>query len=138
MVNLRPLRFALFCAMAATLVVAVCAPCAAAGFVVTSPAFDDGRALSSDYAGPGECGGKGLSPPLAWSGTPNGTKSFAIIVLDLEGRNGMGVVHWVAYGIAPETAGIPVGFGSSVSSGYRGGPNNRRLPTFLGLCPHPR
>lgn len=123
------------CVVAVVMTVALWAPCDAAGFTVSSPAFTDGGALGTDFAGPGECGGKNVSPPLAWSGAPSGTKSYAIIVTDLDGRSGMGVVHWVAYGIAPETTSIPVGFGSTVSPAYRGGPNNRKAPTFLGLCP---
>lgn len=107
----------------------------AAGFQLTSPSFTDGGTLSTDYAGPGPCGGKDLSPPLAWSGAPPATKSFAVIVTDLDGRNGLGVVHWVAYGIQPETKALPTGFGSQTSSPFIGGPNNRNLPTFLGLCP---
>jgi Raf kinase inhibitor-like YbhB/YbcL family protein len=129
------MRFGVFCALVLWFVAATSAPSAAAGFVLSSPAFSDGGTLSADYAGLGDCGGKNVSPPLAWSGAPSGTKSYAIIVTDMDGRNGMGVVHWVAYGIAPDTTSIPVGFGSTVSPAYRGGPNNRKLPTFLGLCP---
>jgi phosphatidylethanolamine-binding protein (PEBP) family uncharacterized protein len=46
------------------------------------------------------CIGENVSPPLAWSNVPPGTKSLALIMTDPEGRGGLGVDHWVAYGIA--------------------------------------
>ena len=45
------------------------------------------------------CVGENVSPPLAWTNVPAGTKSFAFLVYDQGGRNGLGVVHWVAYNV---------------------------------------
>jgi hypothetical protein len=39
---------------------------------------------------------------LAWSGVPEGTKSFALLLLDVEGRAPAGVSHMVVYGIPAE------------------------------------
>jgi Raf kinase inhibitor-like YbhB/YbcL family protein len=122
-------------ALAAALVIAALAAANAAAFTVTSPAFTDGGMLGTDFAGPGDCGGKNLSPPLSWSNAPSTTQSFAILAADLDGRAAMGVVHWIAYGIAPTVTSIPAGWGSQASAAFVGGPNNRNLPTWLGLCP---
>ena len=45
------------------------------------------------------CVGENVSPPLAWANLPAGTKSYALLMIDPEGRGGLGVIHWVAYGI---------------------------------------
>ena len=43
-------------------------------FALTSPAFDDGGKYPVEYTGDGD----GVSPPLAWSGAPEGTKFYAL------------------------------------------------------------
>ena len=45
---------------------------------ITSPAFSPGSAIPSLYT----CEGRDVSPPLAWSHAPAGTKSFALVVDD--------------------------------------------------------
>jgi hypothetical protein len=88
-----------------------------------------------DFAGPAECGGKNTSPALSWVNPPAGTASFAITIWDQDGQKGMGVSHWVAYGIAPTMASIPAGFGSANSAAFVGGTNTRKTTTYLGPCP---
>lgn len=44
------------------------------GFVVTSSAIGSDGRISSEFT----CDGKSASPPIAWKGVPNGTKSVAI------------------------------------------------------------
>jgi len=45
---------------------------------ITSSAFADNAAIPAKYT----CEGDDISPPLAWSGVPDGTKSLALIVDD--------------------------------------------------------
>jgi hypothetical protein len=45
---------------------------------LTSPAFSNGAEVPVKYT----CEGKGVSPPLAWSGVPRNAKSLALIVDD--------------------------------------------------------
>ena len=47
------------------------------------------------------CPGKNVSPELAWHNAPAGTRSFAILMYDVDGQYGAGVSHWVAYNLAP-------------------------------------
>ena len=47
-------------------------------FLLTSPSFVQGAEIPAIYT----CEGRGTSPPLAWSGAPPGTKSFALVVDD--------------------------------------------------------
>ena len=67
---------------------------------LTSPAFDSGGAIPARHTGEAE----DVSPALAWSGAPDGTKSFAVICHDpdapLVSPSGRyGYVHWVLYNI---------------------------------------
>jgi hypothetical protein len=50
-------------------------------FQLSSPAFVDGRNFPIEYT----CDGAGMSPALAWSGAPAGTKSFAVTFDTLPG-----------------------------------------------------
>src|SRR4029078_2416497 len=52
--------------------------------VVTSPAFRNGSAIPSALT----CDGSENSPPLAWAGAPDGTKSFAILADDPDAAQG--------------------------------------------------
>src|ERR1700753_1118838 len=76
---------------------------AADDFTLTSPSFEDNGKLAVKNAGNDKsnpnCVGENVSPPLEWRNPPAATKSFALILVDPEGRAGLGVVHWVAYGI---------------------------------------
>lgn len=128
---------ALACAFTLAMLAAVAAPAGAAGFALTSPAFADDAMLPADFAGPDECKGQNISPPLAWTNRPEGTKSFAVVVSDADGSSGLGSVHWVAYGIAPATASIPSGFGGSSSPAFTGGTNSRNQTTYFGPCSRP-
>ena len=53
------------------------------------------------------CVGENISPQLSWSNPPEGTKSYAILVFDIDGRPPGGVSHWVAYGIPPRSRALP-------------------------------
>ena len=76
---------------------------AADPFALTSATFKDGTMMPKKVANKNpqnpNCVGDNVSPQLSWSGTPDGTKSFAFTMVDPEGRGGLGVFHWVAYGI---------------------------------------
>ena len=68
---------------------------------LTSTAFSDAGEI------PRECGYKNgnKEPPLTVSGTPDGTKSLALIMDDPDAMGAVGKVwvHWVAWNIEPTT-----------------------------------
>ena len=68
---------------------------------LTSSAFSNGDEI------PRECGYKNgnKEPPLTVSGTPDGTKSLALIMDDPDAMGAVGKVwvHWVAWNIEPTT-----------------------------------
>jgi len=78
---------------------------------LTSAAFETGGKIPSKHTGEGD----DLSPPLAWSDAPEGTKSFAIVCHDpdapLVKPGAYGFVHWVLYGIPGDARELPEGVG---------------------------
>lgn len=111
-------------------------------FTLTSPAFSDDGMLPLKYAGGALCGkgsrGGNISPPLTWSNPPPGTKSFALVMIDPDGRRGLGSVHWVAYGIPATRTSLQEGEGSLPSStNIVDGRNSRGTLGYTGPCGPP-
>jgi hypothetical protein len=65
---------------------------------LTTTAFPAGGPLPDKYSHEGG----NISPPLFWSGLPEGTKSLVLIVDDPDAPKGT-FVHWLLYGIPPTT-----------------------------------
>jgi len=111
---------------------------AAEPFSLTSSAFKDGTMLATKNAGDNpknpNCIGQNVSPPLSWSNVPAGTKSFALVMVDPEGRQGLGVIHWVAYGIPASVSGFAEGETSKPSDKYVGGKGTNGMSYYLGPC----
>jgi Raf kinase inhibitor-like YbhB/YbcL family protein len=112
---------------------------AAEPFVLTSSAFKDGATIPAKHGGNlksnQNCIGDNVSPPFSWANPPDGTKSFAILMADPEGRSGLGVVQWVAYGIPASTTGFAEGDASQPSDKYVSGKSTVGLPPYyLGPC----
>lgn len=110
-------------------------------FTLTSPAFKDNAPLPLKYAGAATCGtdskGKDVSPPLAWSNAPPSTKSYALIMIDPDGRRGMGSVHWVAYNIPAARRALKEGDGNKPAKDITGGMNSRGTALYTGPCGPP-
>lgn len=67
-----------------------------------SPAFENGAPVPTKYTGDGD----NVSPPLEWSGAPDATRSFVLIVEDPDAPTGT-FRHWGVYDIAPERDRLP-------------------------------
>ena len=107
-------------------------------FRLTSSAFGDGGMLATRNAADDPmrmCGGQNISPPLAWSDPPAGTKSFAILMFDPDGQLGVGVSHWLAYGIAANVTSLAEGETSKPGPKFVGGLGTRGSAVYLGPCP---
>ena len=109
----------------------------AEGMRVTSSSFADGGTIPKLHAGEGVgCGnGKNVSPQVAWSGLPAGTKSVAVFVFDPDGAKGLGVSHWVVYNVAAERGEIKQGEAQGDASGITVGKNVAGAPAYRGMCP---
>lgn len=73
-------------------------------FELKSPAFTAGGAIPTLYT----CQGRDISPPLAWTGAPEKTRSFVLICDDPDAPLGTWD-HWVYYNIPPSTSSLPEG-----------------------------
>lgn len=80
--------------------------------------------------------GPDLSPPLSWSGLPDGTKSLVLIVHDPDAPRG-DWVHWVLLDLPPQVSGLPEGVtdSSEPPSGGRQGTNDFRRLGWGGPAP---
>ncbi|RKP44918.1 YbhB/YbcL family Raf kinase inhibitor-like protein [Trinickia fusca] len=107
---------------------------AADAFELTSPDLPDGGTLALSHAGSqNNCGGSNVSPALQWRNAPAGTRSFAITIFDPDGAKGLGVVHWVMYGIPASTTSLAAGGEPPV--GAHLGLNVRGQAAYIGPCP---
>ncbi|HEY0343716.1 MAG TPA: YbhB/YbcL family Raf kinase inhibitor-like protein [Solirubrobacteraceae bacterium] len=88
-----------------------------------SPAFANHEPIPARHTADGE----NVAPALEWSGVPDGTAAFAVVVHDPDAPLVDGFTHWVAYGIPGDARGLREGGGDAVEgvtsrgdSGYRG------------------
>lgn len=110
-------------------------------FTLTSPAFQDNGTLQVKNAGDRKdspnCVGQNVSPPFAWSNAPDGTKSFALLMFDPEGRAPQGVSHMVLYGIPASVTGFAEGELSQPSDKFVGGKSTMNMAVYAGPCTPP-
>jgi Raf kinase inhibitor-like YbhB/YbcL family protein len=110
-------------------------------FTLTSTTFKDGQMMPRKVANSTptnpNCVGENVSPQLSWSNPPEGTRSFAILMEDPEGRGGAGVHHWVAYGIPPKVTSFAEGEVSKPSDKYVGGRSTQGVGNYSGPCTPP-
>jgi Raf kinase inhibitor-like YbhB/YbcL family protein len=107
-------------------------------FTLSSSSFKDGERLAVKFAGNNKsnpnCVGENISPALSWANPPEGTKSYALLMFDPEGRPPGGVSHWVAYGIPVSVTGFAEGEVSKESDKYVGGISTQKVGFYSGPC----
>ena len=101
---------------------------------LTSTAFDAGGPIPPIHT----CDGNDVSPPLAWTGLPAGTKSLALIVDDPDAPDPAAPqrtwVHWVLYDIPTDAGGLEQG-ARHLPAGTREGTNDWKRTGYGGPCP---
>ncbi len=99
---------------------------------VSSSAFEEGDMIPIKYT----CDGEDVSPPLAWEGVPEGTRSIALICDDPDAPVGTWV-HWVLYNLPPDSKGLPeaVPPAEVLENGARHGKNDWQRLGYGGPCP---
>lgn len=125
-------------ALALTFSVPAAAAGKSSGFTIKSSSFSDNDLMPRKHAakgGPRKCDGENISPALQWSKVPGGTKSYAILLTDAAGNHGLGIVHWVGYGIPASTTSFAEGAISKPSDAYVGGTNRIKKEFYFGPCP---
>jgi len=101
---------------------------------ITSQAFAHQAQIPQPYT----CDGADISPPLAWTEPPGGTKSLALIADDPDAPVGTWV-HWVLYNIPAQTRTLPenVPKTETLADGAKQGLNDFRRIGYGGPCPPP-
>lgn len=120
---------------------AVLAGCSADGglsmpLALTSSAFPHQGELPGRFT----CDGDDISPPLSWSGAPEGTKSFALILDDPDAPDPrapkMVWVHWVLYNLPATADELPEGvWRAALPRGTHEGLNDWKRTGYGGPCP---
>jgi Raf kinase inhibitor-like YbhB/YbcL family protein len=105
-------------------------------FSIRSPSFDHDAVIPRRFT----CQGEDLSPALAWSGAPEGTASFVLIVDDPDAPDPaapkMTWVHWVLYNLPAASAGLGEGVApEGLPSGSLQGSNDWKRTGYGGPCP---
>lgn len=104
--------------------------------ILTSPAFADHAPIPAQYT----CQGEDISPPLVWSGAPDGTRSYVLIVDDPDAPDPaaprMTWVHWVLYNIPASAHGLAANERQNrPPPGTRDGVNDWKRGGYGGPCP---
>ena len=85
------------------------------------------------------CDGDDLSPPLEWTGAPEGTQSFALIVDDPDAPDPKAPkrvwVHWVLYNLPGDSKGLAEDASGTLPPGTRWGFNDMGRTGYGGPCP---
>ncbi len=103
--------------------------------MIKSAAFSPNAEIPSKHT----CEGDDVSPPLSWSGEPDSTKSFALVVDDPDAPDPrapkMTWVHWVVYNLSASTHGLIEGASRKLPAGARDGKNDWKRNGYGGPCP---
>lgn len=105
-------------------------------FQLTSPSFDHGGAIPSRFT----CEGQDVSPELRWSGAPEGTRSFALIVDDPDAPDPAAPkrvwVHWLLYNLPASADGLAEAISTdALPREVRPGQNDWHRAGYGGPCP---
>ena len=91
----------------------------------TSSAFAGGGTIPRRHS----CDGEDRSPPLSWTTPPAKSRSLALILDDPDAPGGR-FVHWLAWGIGPDTGGLAEGEAAPLE-----GTNDFGTVGYRGPCP---
>ena len=105
-----------------------------AQITISSAAFKNGSPIPQRFT----CQGDNISPALAWSGAPPGTKTLALICEDPDAPNGT-FYHWVIYNIPASERGLAENIAKkdALPNGARQGTNSFEQVGYGGPCPPP-
>ena len=84
-------------------------------FELTSTDIEDGAEIAERFRAP-----ESVSPQLAWSSLPEGTKSLAVTCYDPDAPTASGFWHWAAFNIPANVTELPTGAGAAEDLGLGG------------------
>lgn len=100
-------------------------------FVLSSPALAEGATFAKDNT----CDGTDVSPELAWTAGPAGTKSYALVLTDKSNA----LIHAAAYDIPASSQGLPANvekkYDPATPAGMKQAQSFRNAFGYAGPCP---
>jgi Raf kinase inhibitor-like YbhB/YbcL family protein len=101
-------------------------------FILSSAAFLEGEPIPTKYS----CDGDNTSPSLVWSGAPENTGSFALIMDDPDAPVGIWV-HWVLFNLPGDANSLPENLPADAvfTDGSQQGTNSWGRLGYGGPCP---
>lgn len=111
-----------------------CAAAVAQSMTLTSSAFTNGGPIPATFT----CSGQDVSPPLSWSGTPAGTHSVALTVIDPDAPV-KPFIHWLIFNLPSSTSSLAQAVPPSKKGpdGSLQGRNDFNDDGYGGPCPPP-
>lgn len=109
-----------------------------ADMTLTSKDLTPGKPMANAQVFKGfGCEGENISPQLAWTGAPAGTKSFAVMAYDPDAPTGSGWWHWTVFNLPSSVSELPTGAGSSgkLPAGAVQGRTDFGTSSYGGACP---
>ncbi|MEK6760129.1 MAG: YbhB/YbcL family Raf kinase inhibitor-like protein [Deltaproteobacteria bacterium] len=102
------------------------------GFSLKSHDFNDGEVLNKRYS----CEGDDMSPDLEWDGSPQGTRSYALIVEDPDAP-GEVFTHWIVFDMPATFKHLDRGMGNDhdLKDGIKQGATDFGHTGYGGPCP---
>src|SRR5690625_3880758 len=113
-------------------------------FSVTSTTVTQGQEWpAAQYSGNmGVPNGQDISPHLAWSGAPEGTKSYAVTIFDPDAPTGSGFWHWSVGNIPADITELAENAGTADGAGLPAGAfqlkNDAGATGLIGTAPPAR
>lgn len=110
-------------------------------FILRSDELTDGKMTSKQYVTGMGFNGENQSPQLSWENAPEGTKSFAVTIFDMDAREGKGFWHWVIFNIPADVHALKAGAGDPgkhlAPAGTVQSMTDSGRPGYAGIAPTP-
>ncbi len=108
---------------------------ALAEMTLTLPDAPDGKMPAAQVLNGFGCTGGNLSPALHWTGAPEGTQSFVVLIHDIDAPTGSGFWHWAVFGLPGGTTDLAAG--AALPAGAVAARNDFSHNQYDGACPPP-
>ena len=130
---MKPTRIALiFLASIILLFSNACISNSGTGLVLSGPELSEGGVMPDEYT----CSDDNISPEIHWSGAPQNTKSYVLIMEDIDAPGGS-FIHWIVYDMTKSMILLPkrMAEAGSIPGGTRQGTNSFGVIGYSGPCP---
>jgi Raf kinase inhibitor-like YbhB/YbcL family protein len=130
---MKPTRIALiFLASSILLFSSACISNSGTGMVLSGPELTEGGNMPVEYT----CSDDNISPEINWSGAPINTKTFVLIMEDIDAPGGS-FIHWAVYDMPKSMILLPkrMAEAGSIPGGTKQGTNSFGIIGYSGPCP---